>query len=134
MYLRAVRTATAETSFNHELSGSFSVTLDLNVAMDGGRERCLCCQMGPWSPEDGVAESAPLCGRVSLAEKAAMLSQTLNTPIYLTRKMAIRSMSFGGFGGHATVEKWFKNQPFQLFLPHLVFKWYSVTPQLALQT
>ena len=92
----------------------FSATLDLNMEMNGGRERCLCSQNGPWSPENGVAESAPLCGRVNLTEEAATESQTLNTPIYLTRKMAIVSMSFGEIGGQTMVKQHFKNKPFAI--------------------
>lgn len=42
------------------------------------------------------------------------MSQTLNTPIDLTRKIAIVSMSFGEIGGHAMVKKRFNNKPFAI--------------------
>lgn len=38
--------------------------------------------------------------------------EILDTPIYMTRKMAIVTMSFGEFGGHAMAEKSFKSKPF----------------------
>lgn len=59
-----------------------------------------------------MAESAPLCGTVNLTEEAAPVSQTLNTLVCLTGKMAIVSMSFGESGGHGTAEKRSKNKPF----------------------
>lgn len=90
------------------------MTLDLNVEMNGGRERSLCCQHGPWSPEEKVAESRLLHGRVNITEEAATVSEILDIPVYMTRKMAVVSLSFGEFGGYATVEKSFKNKPFTI--------------------
>lgn len=50
---------------------SFLLILDLKVELRRGRERSLCCESNPWPPEE----------RVTLQEKPAAVSQTLNTLI-----------------------------------------------------